>query len=126
MARDSKIENLCARWNVSVERYGWSPDDVLRETEDTFNGITRISAMSQALAIYGELGVVGRVLLFVVSPTVIRSCYDEVLEACVAEICEKLADEFRRDMREFSAIMTFETMNQLLGNETGKPTKRFG
>lgn len=131
MAVKIAFDKICTRWKVSVERYGWSTEDLGRELGATSSGGTRIPAVGRALAVYGETGVVGRVLLFVVSPNVVRPCYQEVLESCVEEICRSVAEEFRNDMRDFEKIVTFDLMNERLINEhlmieLNGPTKRYG
>jgi hypothetical protein len=125
------VEMVCERWKVSIERYGWSAEELTREIGGRNISSTKIPSMGRALAVYGDTGVVGRILLFVVSPSVIRACYLEVIESCIEDIYEELASEFRRDMLELERVMTFDVMSEILEKtanqkESSGPSKRYG
>lgn len=127
MLMEANLERIWSRWKVSIERYGWSVENLPEETDETqlAKGIAKMSAYGRAIAVYGETDLVGRILLFVLSPHVVRSCYEEVLETCVEEICPKTATELRRDMLALEQLLKFEDLSgRLLASQNS--SKRYG
>lgn len=106
----ARVDEIWVTWNVTVECYGCSIEDFQPEAGGVRFDYPQRLASRRALAVYGQISGLGRVLLFVVSPSNVRSCYDELLDSCVSETSFDLAEKLRKDMAEFKRTLNFNLL----------------
>ena len=119
----ARVDEIWETWNVTVECYGCSIEDIQPEAGGIRFDYPQRNASRRALAVYGQISGLGSVLLFVVSPAYVRPCFDELLDSCVAETSFDLAEKLRKDMAEFKRMLNFDLLiDRLLvqGEYSGK------
>lgn len=90
---------LKSRWQISIEDYHSS----------FANKKSASSFLGQAYAVYGEVDLLGKVLLFVVSRQKTTLYADELIETCLNDLNPLLARELKCDIGILLKLLSFES-----------------